>query len=201
MLFRSRTKKRCGHNCAIRYISTIRSVIRDAVNYKWLDVDPFYGKTYSKKKTNREHLSEAELNAIMSLNLKVLPRLEAVRDVFVFCCFTGLAFSDVSTLTADKIVTDADGELWIRKHREKTDELSSIPLLEIPRQIIEKYSDHKKIIGTDRLLPVLSNQRCNGYLKEIADLAGITKKLTTHVARHYLNSYRLAVNELPRFTV
>ena len=81
-------------------------------------------------------------------------------------------------------MTDADGELWIRKHREKTDELSSIPLLEIPRQIIEKYSDHKKIIGTDRLLPVLSNQRCNGYLKEIADLAGITKKLTTHVARH-----------------
>ncbi|WP_289756503.1 site-specific integrase [Muribaculum intestinale] len=154
-----RTEKRCGHNCAIRYISTIRSVIRDAVNYKWLDVDPFYGKTYSKKKTNREHLSEAELNAIMSLDLKVLPRLEAVRDLFVFCCFTGLAFSDVSTLTADKIVTDADGELWIRKHREKTDELSSIPLLEIPRQIIEKYSDHKKIIGTDRLLPVLSNQR------------------------------------------
>lgn len=137
-----------------------------------------------KKKTNREHLSEAELNAIMSLDLKVLPRLEAVRDVFVFCCFTGLAFSDVSTLTADKIVTDADGELWIRKHREKTDELSSIPLLEIPRQIIEKYSDHKKIIGTDRLLTVLSNQRCNGYLKEIADLAGITKKLTMHVARH-----------------
>ena len=179
-----RTEKRCGHNCAIRYISTIRSVIRDAVNYKWLDVDPFYGKTYSKKKTNREHLSEAELNAIMSLDLTVLPRLEAVLDVFVFCCFTGLAFSDVSTLTADKIVTDADGELWIRKHREKTDELSSIPLLEIPRQIIEKYSDHKKIIGTDRLLPVLSNQRCNGYLKEIADLAGITKKLTTHVARH-----------------
>ena len=66
----------------------------------------------------------------------------------------------------------------------RTDELSSIPLLEIPRQIIEKYSDHKKIIGTDRLLPVLSNQRCNGYLKEIADLAGITKKLTTQVARH-----------------
>ncbi len=179
-----RTVKGCGHNCAIRYISTIKKIIRDAVNFKWIDRDPFYGRTYSKKKTQREQLSEAELNAIMSLDLKELPRLEMVRDVFVFCCFTGLAFSDVSTLTADKIVTDADGEQWIRKRREKTDELSSIPLLEIPRQILVKYSGHRKLAGTDRLLPVLSNQRCNGYLKEIADLAKITKKLTTHVARH-----------------
>ena len=179
-----RTVKNCGHNCAIRYISTIKKIIRDAVNFKWIDRDPFYGRTYSKKKTQRENLSEAELNAIMSLVLKELPRLEMVRDVFVFCCFTGLAFSDVSVLTADKIVTDADGEQWIRKRREKTDELSSIPLLEIPRQILVKYSGHRKLAGTDRLLPVLSNQRCNGYLKEIADLANITKKLTTHVARH-----------------
>lgn len=116
--------------------------------------------------------------------LQFFCRIPLLVALIVFYRFTGLAFSDVSTLTADMIVTDADSEQWIRKHREKTDELSSIPLLEIPRQILAKYYGHKKINGTGRLLPVLSNQRCNGYLKEIADLAGIPKKLTTHVARH-----------------
>ena len=178
-----RTEKRCGHNCAIRYISTIRSVIRDAVNYKWLDVDPFYGKTYSKKKTNREHLTEAELNAIMSLDLKVLPRLEAVRDVFVFCCFTGLAFCDVKPLLRSDISTDANGAVWIRKARAKTGELCVIPMLDIPMQLADKYEENPVVKATGVVLPVITNQKMNAYLKEIADLAKIKKLLTTHVAR------------------
>lgn len=103
-----RTVKECGHNCAIRYISTIRKIIRDAVNYKWIDRDPFYGKTYSKKKTNRKHLTEVELNAVMSLDFKSLPRLEAVRDVFVFCCFIFVALTNVC-LIINKLQTNNRG--------------------------------------------------------------------------------------------
>ncbi len=115
---------------------------------------------------------------------KVLPRLEAVRDVFVFCCFTGLAFSDVSTLTADKIVTDADGELWIRKHREdrrtQFDTTVGNPSPDY-RKIFRPQENNRYRQTAARIIkPTMQRS----YLKEIADLAGITKKLTTQVARH-----------------
>ena len=178
-----RTENRCSHNTVWVYLMPLRKMISIAIENGWLLRDPFIKHEIGMEETERTFLTNEELKKLMDMRFKK-PKHELVRDLFVFCCFTGLAFSDVSTLTADMIVTDADSEQWIRKHREKTDELSSIPLLEIPRQILAKYSGHKKINGTGRLLPVLSNQRCNGYLKEIADLAGIPKKLTTHVARH-----------------
>ena len=195
-----RTVKECGHNCAIRYISTIRKIFRDAVNYKWIDRDPFYGKTYSKKKTNREHLTEAELNAMMSLDLKLLPRLETVRDVFVFCCFTGLAFIDVSTLNKSQLVENEDGEMWIKKPRQKTGEISTIPLLGIPAKIIEKYKDDPMVIAKGVLLPVISNQRMNSYLADIASLAKVKKHLTTHIARHTFATMSLR-NHVPLETI
>ena len=120
----------------------------------------------------------------MSLNLSEFPRLEQVRDVFVFCCFTGLAFIDVATLTKEHIVMNQDGEKWIRKPRQKTDELSCIPLLEIPGRIVEKYANHPTVVAKGVVLPVISNQRMNSYLAEIATLAKVKKHLTTHIARH-----------------
>ena len=102
----------------------------------------------------------------------------------MFCCFCGLAFIDISTLTRDQIVTDDNGEMWIRKSRQKTGEVSTIPLLDIPRKIAEKYREHPKTVEKNVVIPVISNQRMNSYLDEVAAKAGVKKHLTTHIARH-----------------
>lgn len=179
-----RVSKGNSNNTAIRYVRYLKKVTRVALANKWLDEDPFIDKHYSRTTTNREHLSEAEVRRIMSLDLSEIPRLEQVRDTFVFCCFTGLAFADVSTLTRDFILTDDNGEMWIRKPRQKTGEVSTIPLLDIPRMLIRKYETHPTVVAKGIVLPVISNQRMNSYLAEIADLARIKKHLTTHIARH-----------------
>lgn len=113
-----------------------------------------------------------------------IKRIAQVRDVFVFCCFTGLAFIDVKTLTPKDIETGIDGDPWIRKQRNKSKQWAHIPLLPVAKQIIEKYKYTPESQRKGVLLPVLSNQKMNAYLKEIADLCGITKNLTTHCARH-----------------
>lgn len=179
-----RVSKGNSNNTAIRYVRYLKKVSRVALANKWLDEDPFIDKHYSRTSTNREHLSEVEVRRIMSLDLSEIPRLDQVRDTFVFCCFTGLAFADVSTLTRDFILTDDNGEMWIRKPRQKTGEVSTIPLLEIPRMLMHKYETHPTVVAKGIVLPVISNQRMNSYLAEIADLARIKKHLTTHIARH-----------------
>ena len=120
----------------------------------------------------------------MDLDLKELPRLEVVRDTFVFCCFSGLAFCDMKSLTVDDIQDDDKGNTWIRKARAKTGEMCIIPMLDIPRQLIKKYSEHPVVKATGVVMPVITNQKMNAYLKEIADLAKIKKHLTTHIIRH-----------------
>lgn len=132
----------------------------------------------------------------MKLDFSETPRLDLVRDTFVFCCFTGLAFCDIKTLTRDNIVNDSDGNIWIRKAREKTGEMSIIPLLGIPSAIAKKYENDPTVKSTGVVLPVLSNQKMNAYLKEIADLAKIKKHLTTHIARHTFASMSLS-NHVP----
>lgn len=108
------------------------------------------------------------------------PRLEAVRDIFIFSCFCGLAYIDVANLTQDNIVS-MNGKMWIMTRRQKTNIPSNILLLDIPLMIIDKY---KGKTTKGKLLPILSNQKMNSYLKEIADLCGIKKNLTFHLARH-----------------
>ena len=112
-----------------------------------------------------------------------IPRLAVVRDIFLFCAFTGLAFTDVQHLKHEHITVDSNGEYWIRKAREKTDNMCDIPLLDIPRMIMEKYKSHPTCIKKSVVLPVPSNQRMNSYLKEIADACHINKPLSTHHSR------------------
>ena len=121
-----------------------------------------------------------------------IPRLETVKDIFIFCCFTGLAFTDVQHLTPEHILCDNKGEYWIRKPREKTTNMCNIPLLEIPLKLIDKYKHHPECERKNIVFPVPSNQRMNSYLKEIADLCGIKKNLSTHVARHSFTCIALA---------
>jgi len=144
-----------------------------------LEQDPFVNFKIRFKKVDRGFLTDEEIEMLMQKEFNV-PRLALVRDIFIFSCFTGLAYIDVFHLTERNIVT-LDGREWTMTRKQKTDVLSNILLLDIPKLIIEKYK------GQDpkgRLLPILSNQKMNAYLKEIADLFGIQKRLTYHLARH-----------------
>lgn len=124
-------------------------------------------------------------------------RLEQVRDIFIFCCFTGLAYIDVQQLRNDHLGIGIDGNKWIFKNRQKTDTRSKIPLLPIAEELVQKYSDHPKCVNEDRVLPVLSNQKMNSYLKEIGDVCGIQKEITFHMARHSFATSVTLTNGVP----
>ena len=126
-----------------------------------------------------------------------LERISVVRDIFIFSCYTGLSYVDIANLTSDNIVIGIDREKWIHTSRQKTGTASHIPLLKPAIEIIEKYQGHPKVINSGKILPILSNQRMNSYLKEIADLCGITKTLTFHMARHTFATTITLNNNVP----
>ncbi|MFT4168924.1 MAG: site-specific integrase [Dysgonomonas sp.] len=181
--FYLKTVRKCQNNSSIKHLKNLKKVVRIALANDWIKKDPFFGIQFKHEETHVEFLTQEELERIMNKEFE-LPRLELVRDIFVFCSFTALAFIDVKNLTLDHLMKDNNGALWIRKPRQKTGNMSNIPVLSVTKKLIDKYKDHPECIKKDVLLPVLSNQKLNSYLKEIADLCGIKKKLTTHVARH-----------------
>lgn len=178
-----KTEKSCQNNSALKHIKNFRKVIRIAIGNEWIKKDPFFGLRFKADEVNVDFLTSDELKRIRQKKITI-PRLERIRDIFVFCCFTGLAFVDVSQLTAEDLIEDSQGNVWIRKMRQKTKEMCNIPLLSVAKEILEKYKDFASTNTKGLLLPVSSNQKTNAYLKEIADICGIKKKLTTHVARH-----------------
>ena len=178
-----KTDKHCQNNSALKHLKNLKKVVRIALANDWIKKDPFYGIHFKQEEVNVEFLSREELDVLMNKEFTI-KRLEQVRDIFVFCCFTALAFVDVQQLSREHLIKDNNGALWIRKARQKTNQMCNIPVLSIPQRILGKYEDNAECIKKGVLLPVISNQRMNAYLKEIADLCGITKRLTTHVARH-----------------
>lgn len=186
-----KTEKSCAQNATVKYLKNLKKIITLALTNKWMTDNPFCGVRFKQTQSNREFLSEEELHIIMEKEFNI-PRLEIVRDVFVFCCLSGLAFTDIKHLHPGHITKDPNGEDWIRKPREKTNNMCHIPLLDIPALIAEKYKNNPICVQKNMVLPVPCNQRMNSYLKEIADLCGITKKLTTHVARHTFACIALA---------
>lgn len=181
--FYLKTVRKCQNNSSIKHLKNLKKVVRIALANDWIKKDPFFGIQFKHEETHVEFLTQEELERIMNKEFE-LPRLELVRDIFVFCSFTALAFIDVKNLTPDHLMKDNNGALWIRKPRQKTGNMSNIPVLSVTKKLIDKYKDHPECIKKGVLLPVLSNQKLNSYLKEIADLCGVKKKLTTHVARH-----------------
>ncbi len=177
-----KTKRNCSHNTAVKYITNFKKIIRIAHANNWIDKDPFINWRVRLKHVERDFLSTEEIQQLMDTEFHTL-RLEHVRDIFVFCCFTGLAYADVKKLTKDDIVIGIDGEKWINTERTKTKTKSNIPILPLALMIIEKYKGSNEV-NNSRVLPVLTNQKMNAYLKEIADISGIKKNLTTHLARH-----------------
>ena len=178
-----KTDKHCQNNSALKHLKNLKKVVRIALANDWIKKDPFYGIRFKQEEVNVEFLSREELDILMNKEFAI-KRLEQVRDIFVFCCFTALAFVDVQQLSREHLIKDNNGALWIRKARQKTNQMCNIPVLSIPQRILGKYEDNAECIKKSVLLPVISNQRMNAYLKEIADLCGIAKRLTTHVARH-----------------
>ena len=176
-----KAEQNLSHNSALKYVAYLKKNIRVAYANGWLDKDPFFNFKLRPKTIDKEFLSKNEMDKLIEADFPI-SRLSQVRDVFIFSCYTGLAYADVAKLKEDDIVIGMDGSRWIKVKRTKTKTLSSIPILPIAEQIISKYNGLPK--HENKLLPVYSNQKTNGYLKEIADLSGITKKLTFHMARH-----------------
>ena len=144
---------------------------------------------------HKEFLTKEELEILRTKVFNV-PRLELVRDIFLFQCWTGLAFIDVSELKPEHLVTDNEGNIWIRKARQKTKIMCNIPLLDIPLAILDKYKGYPLCEKKGTLLPVPCNQKANSYLKEIADFCGIKKNLTTHTGRHTFSTVVTLANNV-----
>jgi len=198
--FYLRSVRKCANNTAVKYIKNFHKIINQCLANGWLQKDPFVNYKAKIKEVVREFLTEKELEEIINKQFTT-ERLELVRDIFIFSCFTGLAYIDVQQLTTDNIALGIDGDKWIFKNRQKTDTASKIPLLPTAQEIISKYENHPVFVNENRLLPILSNQKMNAYLKEIADVCGIKKDLTFHIARHTFATTVTLSNGVPLETV
>lgn len=178
-----KTEKDLCQNTLIRYMKALKKITNRCLANDWIQKDPFTGIKFREEPTEPEFLTLEEVDRIYNCN-PGSKRLEVIKDMFLMSAFTGLAFTDVSQLTEDHIVTDNDGNKWIRKPRQKTKQMSNIPLLDVPLAIIEKYQGDKKATKKGVLLPIPCNQVMNRYLKEIAEICKINKHLTMHTARH-----------------
>jgi site-specific recombinase XerD len=174
---------KCSGVSAAKYIKHLKKIVNHCLANNWLKVNPFIRFKSSAKAKERTFLTQLELDKISKKKLTI-ERLQQVRDIFVFCCYTGLSYADVQKLKRNEIGIGPDGDQWIFTSRQKTDTSSRIPLLPIPLKILKRYKDHPVCSNKDVVLPVLSNQKMNAYLQEIATICGILKHLTFHLARH-----------------
>lgn len=200
-----KTVRKCNHNSTTKYLKNFKKITRIAMQKGWLKKDPFADMRFSLQSVDRDFLEIHELEKMYKKKISI-ERLDQVRDVFVFCSFTGLAFSDVKQLTESHIHTDINGNKWIRKSRQKTKNMCNIPLMDIPLKIIDKYKNHPRCQATGVLLPVLCNQKMNAYLKELSDICGVKKNISTHVASHsamplWLKTSKLQNEFLPQVTI
>jgi site-specific recombinase XerD len=195
-----KTVRNCDHNTTMKYLVNFKKIVLICVKNKWLPGDPFSNFKLTRKQVERTALTDEELQRIAGKDFDN-DRLSNVRDIFLFSCYTGLAYVDVKNLKRVDIQKGVDGEQWIFINRQKTNALSRIPLLKEANQIIRKYDRHPKCIVTGEVLPVLTNQKMNAYLKEIADCCNIKLELTYHIARHTFATTVTLNNGVPIETV
>lgn len=174
------TVRHNNNNTAVKYLRNLGKILKIAVQRGLIVKSPMEQLHMKIEEVDKDFLTSDELARLKERKFEI-PRLEHVKDVFLFCCYTGLAYVDVHSLCPKDVFEEA-GKCWIKKARHKTNHMCHIPLLTPALDILKKYEWCRATRG--KLLPVLSNQKMNAYLKEIADLAGIQKNLTTHCARH-----------------
>ena len=192
--------KQCGQNTAMKHIERFRKIINLAIKYEWLQRDPFAKFKPTFTKTSREFLTAQELQRLENKEFSI-SRIQYVKDLFVFSCYTGLAYIDVMQLKASNLAIGIDGMHWIYTNRQKTDDSVRIPLLPAAYSIIEKYKTSPKALAEETLFPNISNQKLNSYLKEIADVCSIDKNMTFHMARHTFATTVTLTNGMPIETV
>lgn len=192
--------RKCGHNATMKYLGNFKKIVLECIKKGWLLKDPFAGFKTNRKEVIRVALTKDELNDIACKEFGT-ERLNHVRDIFLFSCYTGLAYVDVYQLRRSDIVTGVDGGKWIVTTRQKTESATRLPLLPPALKIMAKYDDDPKCVNKGLVLPVLTNQKMNSYLKEIADGCRITKNLTFHIARHTFATTVTLSNGVPIETV
>lgn len=189
--FYLKTEKNLQQSTLNKAIQRFRKVIQYAISQEYLNKDPFDAYRPFKVKKEVIYLSALELSKLEKQIFSQI-RLTAIQDLFIFCCYTGLAFNEMTNLEKQHIQLGFDGINWIKMKREKTQRQISIPILPKAQEIIDKY----KTTG-NRIFPSISNQKFNSYLKEIADIVGIEKRLTHHIARKTFASTVLLYNDVP----
>ncbi|TDE18134.1 site-specific integrase [Dyadobacter psychrotolerans] len=192
--------RNCGHNATMKYLSNFKKIVLSCVKKGWLPRDPFFGFKLARREKVREFLTKDELKMVANKKIEI-ERVGHVRDIFVFCCYTGLAYIDVKQLRRKELLKGVDGKEWLMTQRQKTESPTRLPLLPKALEIVAKYSSHPQCEKLDLVLPVLSNQKMNAYLKELADICGIKKVLTFHIARHTFATTVTLSNGVPIETV
>ncbi len=191
-----KTERKCSHNTTIKYLKNFKKIVRIALANNWMKKDPFATIKFKLKPVDTVYLTKEELDNIISKEIEI-DRLKQVRDVFVFCCFTGLAFSDVKSLKREHLSTDKNGITWIHKKRTKTDQMSTIFMIEAAKKLMAKYENNPELIEKSAVMPVLTNQKMNAYLKEIGTICNINKSISTHTARHTFATTVALENNIP----
>ena len=183
------TEHQLSHNIAVKYLALLKKVVNRAVANNKMSFNPFATYRLERQTVSPDFLTEEELRKIINFN-SPLPRLEQTRDMFLFACYTGLSYIDVKTLKPEHLERDKQGRMWIKKHRVKTGVLSRIPLLPSAKMLLDKYA------GNETLMPIFSPKDINLFLKDIAILCNIDKRITYHMARHSISYFSLKTNDL-----
>jgi integrase len=194
--FYLKTVRNCVNNSALKYIACLQKIINRALDKSFIGTDPF--KMFKKKrtKTQKKPLTSRELSIIEN-HVFITQRLSIIRDIFIFQCYTGLAYIDAYQLRKTDVKIGPDGNLWIMTQRQKTGSATNVPLLPKALEIIDKYKEHPLCVSRTSVLPVASNQKMNEYLKEIAALCGLDIELNTHKARRTFGSTVTLNNDVP----
>lgn len=193
-------QKPLNNNGLMKHLERLCKMVNLALRLEWLDRNPFQAYQLKFDKFEREYLTKVELEKIEAKEFSIV-RLQIVKDLFVFGCYTGLAYIDVFNLTPANLVEKTKNSIWIATNRQKTNTAVRLPLLPKALAIIEKYKGHPVALAEGKLLPTLSNQKLNSYLKEIADICEISKPLTFHIARHTFATTITLTNGVPIETV
>jgi site-specific recombinase XerD len=191
-----KTEMGCNYNTATKFLQNLKRITCISIRNGWLIKDPFVGISLSMKEVDRPYLTQEEIQKLIDFN-STIDRLNKVRDFFIFSCYTGLAYIDVKKLKKAEVEGNDELGYWIRTRRKKTGGRANIPLLELPMSIIYNYCQLELLQPEDPILPILSNQKMNAYLKELADLCGIHKQLSYHVARHTFATTVTMMNGVP----
>lgn len=187
-------------NTVTKYLKILKTVIHSAVSFGYLDRNPFEGYATTYKEGHRQFLTIDEINTIETTTMPD-ERLERVRDAFIFICYTGISYSDLQLLTGEHIAKGIDGRNWLTYHRVKTKVRASIPILPPAQLILDKYKDDIQCNAAGKVIPVISNQKFNSYLKEIAAVCKITKPISAHIGRHSFSVSVTLTNGVPIETV